>query len=180
MTRLRATNALALTQDPAPLKAALPTLELPPPAPGTGAVVVLFERGAAPRARVAYDAQTKARTVSVLRDEAARPARWQLDAEDAVAATLVDSLAPKWSAQLEARLRGGETLGQKLGLDPFANMREALSRPLEWWTPPTDWLVGRREVPPGKHVVTVTTAGGRRAQVVDVVAGRQTFVVVPQ
>ncbi len=179
IARLRATNTLALRQDFAPLVTSMPALALEPPTPGTGTLVVLFERGAAPRIRITFDQQTKARQVDVLREERKVPVQWQVDDEASVPAVLVDSIAPRWSNQLEARVRSNTTLGQTLGLDPFSNLREAMSRPVEWWTPPTDFLVGQRALSPGRHVVTVTTLQGRRARVVDIAAGKQVFVVVP-
>lgn len=180
IARLRATNVLALRQDPAPLTAALPSLELKPPAAGNGGVTVVFERGAAPRGHVTYEQQSRAQQVSVSREGTTAAARWQVDDEAAATAALVDSVAARWSSQLEARLRGSPSLAQQLGLNPVADLRDALSRQPEWWTPPSDWLVGQRELPPGRHVVTVTTASGRRARAVDVVAGQRVFLVVPQ
>lgn len=168
LARLRATNALALWQDAAPLLAAVPGLALAPPEAGQGALVVVFERGAAPLVRVTMNPQTGQVTSEVAK---AAPARVQVDDGAAVAATPIDSLTQKWSAQLAARAAGA-----KSKVNPFAG----LARPDEWWSPPTDWLVAQQSVAPGKRVVTVSTIAGRRAQVVDVAAGRATFVVVPQ
>lgn len=167
LARLRATNALALRQDPAPLAAALPGFAPVPPEVGKGALVVVFERGAAPFVRVTINPQTGGRGVEVAK---ATPARVEVDDAPAVAAAPVDSLAQQWSAQLGARA------GARSQLNPFAQF----ARLDEWWTPPTDWLVAQQAVPAGKRVVTVSTIAGRRAQVVDVAEGRTTFVVVPQ
>jgi uncharacterized protein YbdZ (MbtH family) len=169
IARLRATNVLALKQNPAPLTAALPSLDFKPPRAGTGALTVVFERGAAPRGQVTYVEQSHARQVSVSRETTQVPARWQVDDEAAATAELVDSTAARWSTQVEARLRAS-----------LGNLGAGLTWQSEWWTPPSDWLVGQRELFPGRHVVTVTTASGRRARAVEIVAGQRVFLVVPQ
>lgn len=180
IARLRATNALALRGDTGPLLAVLPGFEVKPPAAGLGAVQLVFERSLAPRITAVYSKDGQSKTLVVQKDEHAAPARWQIDDAPSTAATLVDSLGNAWGAQLEARMRGGQTLGEQLGLDPFKKVKAAFRAIDQWWTPPTDWLQGRSELPPGKHVVTVTTLAGRRARVVEVYAGQTTWLVVPQ
>ncbi|GEM_PF-2850804 len=180
VARLRATNQLALKQDPTAFIAALPQVALDTPTPARGVLVVVFERGLAPRARISYPEGSKARQVTIIRDTREVPAHLQLDDGPMSPAKQIDNVAPRWEDQLRARIEQNTSLGQKLGLDPFAAMREVLSQPATWWTAPIEWYVDQRALPAGRHVVTVTTAAGRRSRVVEVPAGKQVFVVVPQ
>ncbi len=174
--RLRATNQLALRQDATALVAALPQLELAAPSPTRGSLVVVFERGLAPRARISYPEGSKERQVTIIRDTREVPSMLQLDDGPMEPAKQLDDVAPRWQNQLTARIERNTSLG----LDPFAAMREVLNRPPAWWTAPVEWYVDQRELPAGKHVVTVSTAAGRRSRVVDLPAGKQVFLVVPQ
>lgn len=180
IARLRAANVLAMTQNATPFLAAFPKLELKLPATGNGEVVVIFERGNAPRTRFVSNAEAKTHSVVVSHDDTTAPSRWQIDDGTSITAKLHDSLIWQWSNEMQGRVRSGQSLGAKLGLDPFAGVRDALARRPEWWTPPSEWMIGQSEVPAGKHVVTFTTAAGRRARVVDVPAGQRVFVVVAQ